>query len=430
MLRRFSLYGFLKNQRYFEDWWLLAFMAKGISFTTWGLLIGFRELMVNLMEIPSGAIADLCGRRKSMILSFVAYIVSFVIFGAATYLPLLFLGMAFFAVGDAFRTGTHKAMIFTWLRLEGRAEERTKTYGYTRSWSKLGSALCVLIAGAFVFISQRFEYTFYFAVIPYLLGIINFLGYPRELDGEIDAGKRVSLKEVVVHLADSLRDAARKADLRRLVFESMGFEGVFKAAKDYLQPILMAAAAVWLGAFVVTEGLSKPQKTVLLASPVFFVLYLLSAAASRNAHRLVDEPGEEDRSARLLWGLDLVAYAALILAMFCGYRVPVILGFVALYVMQNFWRPVLISRFDAHSHHTKKATILSIESQAKSVSTMIVAPILGLAIDLVKARGMCPEGGEFWPIGVLGTLVALGFFLTARRALTRKDDATPQDSSG
>ena len=416
MLSRFSLYGFLKNQRYFEDWWLLAFMAKGISFTTWGLLIGFRELMVNIMEVPSGVVADLFGRRKSMIISFVAYIISFAIFGASRNLGLLFAGMFFFAVGDAFRTGTHKAMIFTWLRLEGRTDEKTRTYGYTRSWSKLGSALCVLIAGGFVFASSRFEYTFYFAIIPYLLGIINFLGYPKELDGDAATGRRIPIKEVTLHLAESLKLATRKADLRRLMFETMGFGGVFEAVKDYLQPILMATAAVWLGSFVITEGLTVPQKTVLVATPVFFVLYLLAAAASRNAHRLVDEPGEEDRSARLLWGMNLLVFAALLAATSLGAGVVVIVAFVALTVMQNFWRPVLISRFDSHSRPAQKATILSIESQATSVSTMIVAPLLGAAIDMVRSHGICTASGEFWPIGVLGGVVALCFFLTAKKS--------------
>ena len=426
MLRRFSLYGFLKNQRYFEDWWLLAFMAKGISFTTWGLLIGFRELMVNVMEVPSGAIADLFGRRKSMILSFVAYIVSFIIFGAARNVTLLFVGMAFFGLGDAFRTGTHKAMIFTWLRDEGRSDEKTRVYGYTRSWSKLGSALCVVIGSAFVFITGKFEYTFYFAVIPYLAGIVNFLGYPKALDGEIEPGKHVSLADVLVHLADSLRDAVRKADLRRLVLESMGFEGVYKASKDYLQPVLMAAAVIWLRSSAVTGGLTTEQKTALLIGPVGFVLYLLAAAASRNAHRLVDEPGEEDRSARRLWGLYLLAFSLLIPATLCGIHALIIVGFMALTVMQNVWRPVLISRFDAHSHHAKKATILSIESQAKSVSTMIVAPLLGYAIDLVKSHGISAPGGEFWPIGVLGALVALGFFLTAGRGAAKRNEEASQ----
>ena len=70
---------------------------------------------------------------------------------------------------------------------------------------------------------------------------------------------------------------------------------------------------------------------------------------------------------------------------YCWFPV-IILGFIALYVMQNLWRPVLISRFDAHSDEAMGATILSIESQAKSVATMIIAPGLGYVVDLMQAR--------------------------------------------
>ena len=55
MLFRFSLYGFLKNQRYFEPFLVLIFLEKGLSFFLIGLLIGFREVVVDLLEIPSGA---------------------------------------------------------------------------------------------------------------------------------------------------------------------------------------------------------------------------------------------------------------------------------------------------------------------------------------------------------------------------------------
>ena len=36
-----------------------------------------------------------------------------------------------------FRGGTHKAMILDWLRAQGRESERTRVYGFTRSWSKI-----------------------------------------------------------------------------------------------------------------------------------------------------------------------------------------------------------------------------------------------------------------------------------------------------
>ena len=80
MLIRFCLYGFLKNQRYFEPFFVLALLEKGLDFATIGLLVGFRELVVLLLEVPSGAIADVFGRRRAMMLSFSAYALSFLLF--------------------------------------------------------------------------------------------------------------------------------------------------------------------------------------------------------------------------------------------------------------------------------------------------------------------------------------------------------------
>ena len=81
MIGRFSLYGFLKNQQYYDYFLILAFRQMGLSYFAIGILVAFREIMINLMEIPTGGVADLCGRRGSMIFSFVSYIISFAIFG-------------------------------------------------------------------------------------------------------------------------------------------------------------------------------------------------------------------------------------------------------------------------------------------------------------------------------------------------------------
>ena len=126
MLFRFSLYGFLKNQRYYDPFLYLVFIEKGLSYFEIGILIGFREICTNLFEIPSGAVADLYGRRRAMIFSFCAYIVSFAIFAESTSLFLLFAAMFFFGLGDAFRSGTHKAIIFDWLRQQGRSDEKNE----------------------------------------------------------------------------------------------------------------------------------------------------------------------------------------------------------------------------------------------------------------------------------------------------------------
>ena len=79
MLGRFCLYGFLKNQQYYDPFLILAFRQMELSFFMIGVLVAFRHLICNLMEIPSGAIADLYGRRKSMILRALALELGFAI---------------------------------------------------------------------------------------------------------------------------------------------------------------------------------------------------------------------------------------------------------------------------------------------------------------------------------------------------------------
>ena len=408
MLFRFSLYGLLKNQRYFEPFLILVFLEKGLTFFQIGLLVAFREVVINLFEIPSGVLADLWGRRRAMIVSFCAYIGSFLVFALAPDLPLLFAAMFLFAIGEAFRSGTHKAMILTWLRLQGRIDERTRVYGYTRSWSKYGSAASVILAAVFVYVSESYLYVFYLSVIPYLVGVINFLGYPEELDGEVSRGS--SLREMRRHLGASFREVFSSRWLRRLVAESVGFQGIYEIIKDYLQPVLRAAAITAGEYWVVTESLSEIQQTALVVGPVYLILYLIAGVASRQSHRIASCAGGEDRAARLLWGVNALLFVVLSVAAYHQLAIAMILAFVLLDTLQNLWRPVQLSRIDAHGKEEQGATLLSIESQAKRGAAVIIAPTLGLAVDAVTAHGL---GGSYWPVGVLGATVALGFFFVA-----------------
>ncbi|MEM8885166.1 MAG: MFS transporter [Planctomycetota bacterium] len=404
-LRRFALYGLLRNQRYFEPFLVLAFLDKGLGFFEIGLLIAFREFVVNLLEIPSGALADMLGRRRVLIAAHVAYVASFVLFGAAHALPLLFVAMFLFAIGESFRTGTHKAMIFDWLRHEDRTAEKTKVYGYTRSWSKTGSAVSVLIAALIVLVTRCYEYTFYLCAIPYALGVVNLLGYPDYLEGE--GRGRVSWRGLVDHLRATWRVVVEEQPLRRLVAQSMGFDGVFYTVKDYLQPVLKAAVVPLAAGIAFAADLSEPQKVAIVAAPVYFGLHALSAVASRRAHRVVERAGDEFRAVRWLWTAGLAVAAALTLGGAFDWFAVLVLAFIALHVLHNFWRPIQVGRYDRFGRSLQGATVLSLESQSRRVATMLAAPLLGLAVDATVASG---AGGAFWPVGVLGLVVGLALF--------------------
>ncbi len=81
---KFCAYGFLKNLRFYEAFLLLFFLENGISYGQIGILYATREIIINVLEIPSGIVADTYGRKHSLIAAFFAYILSFLVFYYST----------------------------------------------------------------------------------------------------------------------------------------------------------------------------------------------------------------------------------------------------------------------------------------------------------------------------------------------------------
>ncbi|WP_146117965.1 MULTISPECIES: MFS transporter [Pirellulaceae] len=394
MINRFCLYGLLKNQRYFAAFWILAFLDKGMSFALIGTLMAFREISVIVMEIPTGAIADMLGRRWAMIVSHVAYVAAFLTFGFTTSTIAIFVAMFAFAIGEAFRTGTHKAIIFSWLKSQGREKEKTQIYGITRSWSQIGSAISVIIAAGMVFVLEDYSVIFWVSAIPAALNIINFLTYPRELDRSATPDK--SRGKVMIRLWEATLSCFTSAKLRRPISESMGYEGMYNASKDYLQPLIqqMVLAIPLLTAWQTT------QRTAVMIAVVYSLLYVLSSFASRYAGPISAFLGDEERAARWLWMAFGGTFVVLLLGTVTDWTGLAIVSFVVLAVLQNIWRPILVGRVANYADDAAMATVLSVESQVKSLGLAIIAPVLGFAVDRT------PEPYQFAPIALFGIAIS------------------------
>lgn len=437
MLFRFCLYGFLKNQRYYDPFLILFFRQAGLSFSVIGLLVGFRELLINIFEVPSGALADLCDRRRCMMFSFCAYIASFCVFAFSSAMWHFFAAMALFALGDAFRTGTHKAMIFGYLVREGRSDEKTRYYGTTRSFSKLGSAVSIVIASAIVFGAAGlqadagldvYRYLFLASIVPYVIGLINFAGYPDHLEGL--NRQAVSARQICSHLYSVGRQTLKASRMRGLMIESIGFEGTYKVAKDYLQPIIMIAAL----SLPLFAGLGSIQRTAGLILVVYVTLHLLESLAARRSEAVRLHAGGAERGTMCLWWANLFVFAAIAVGLGLEWRLGetaadlglavAIIGFVALAALQNLWRPMQVGRFSAASDPANGATVLSIESQAKSLSAAIFAPLLGLAVDwfgIFSPPG--DKGASFVPVALAGLGITAAVLIFRRLAGRRNNSS-------
>jgi MFS family permease len=380
---KFSLYGFLKNLRFFDPFILLFFREMGLSFLQIGTLFSIREIATNVLEVPTGIVADAFGRRRAMIFSFGTYIISFLLFYFLPTYSLYALAMVFFAMGEAFRTGTHKAMIMSYLQRTGQKEKKVAYYGHTRAWAERGAALSSLIAAALVLYSGSYRIVFLGSVIPYIAGLALMISYPRELDGLKRKTESVHFfKEAgrqVVATSKGFIDIFRHPGFLRTLFNSASFDAVFKTVKDYIQPVLQTLAL----ALPVLVSLSGDRRVAVLTGIIYFILYLISAFASSRAGTIEKRISSLAHSVNLTYLIGGILVLATGGLLFVSTRIPAVVLFILLYVLMNLRRPLTVGFVSEQISEGVMASGLSGESQVKTILVAALAPLVGFLADTV-----------------------------------------------
>ena len=418
---KFSAYGFLKNLKLFEPFLILFLLDKGLSFTLIGTLYAYREIMTNLLEVPTGVIADALGRRRSMVQSFLAYITSFLIFYFSSAYWLMLLAMTFFAFGEAFRGGTHKAMIFEYLKLHGWQDQKVDYYGHTRSWSQRGSAVSALIAAAIVFVSGRYDVIFLLSAVPYVLNLVLMLTYPPELDGEIRASG--SLRANFVTVWRSLKNTFRGPGALRATTNVCIYDGFYNAVKDFLQPMVKSLAL----ALPVLAFLQEKQRSAVLVGAVYFCIYLMTSQASRRSGAFAA------RFPTLAKPLNSTMLTGFALGVICGlsylygYHLAAIILFTGIFIIQNLRSPLSVTYVSDTVPCEILATSLSVRSLVTALYTALMAFAIGVLADHIGL------GQALMTLGIALTVLSPLYLITIEQDThacangSRPDEGTEPD---
>ncbi len=367
---KFCAYGFLKNLRFFDAFFILFLVDKGLPYSQIGVLYAVREITINIFELPSGIIADTYGRKTTLAASFIAYIFSFIVFYFSEGFILFLIAFVLFGVADAFRSGTHKGMIMDYLKINGWEEHKIRYYGYTRSWSQTGSALSSLVGGVIVFISANYSSVFIYSVVPYLINLLLIISYPSELNRSIkdrtktvNAGLVTAIKMFVTTVKD--------AKLLKLIYTSANHTAYLKAVKDYIQPV-MVNVALMIPVFMAME---KDKKTGLFIGIFYFIIYILSSRASRYSARFTRRYKNKVAKITLYIGFSSGILAGLFY--FDQLWVPALITFAGIYIAENIRKPALTGFVADHTPNEILTSVMSAQSLLKTILTSVMALVFG-----------------------------------------------------
>ena len=374
----------LKNSWFWLGIWVFYYLLftnyAGIGIIETGLIIG-----MTLGEIPTGAIADLLGKKKTLLISFSLTSAGLFGIGFAPNLLFLIISVFFSGVGTSFYSGTLEALVYDSLKEEKQENRYAKVIASIGSLQLISPAFAIFIGGFLYYFSPR---------LPFLLhGLFYFIGFILCLfliEPHIDS-EQFSLAGFIEQTKQGFRELSKNKKVlsQTLLFLSVG--GIIVIADEMLN-----------GFLGVEFGFNEQMAGILWA-----VIYLLSSLASQLTPKLSNYLNE-NKSLIVIGGLMGISF---IISPYIGLFVGGIslLFRSSLQVTFSNLTSIVINK---NTQSKYRATTLSTFNMLKNVPYVLTAFFIGSLADKFSAKIIA-----FW----LGIILFLLLFFQIRIRKKDKD---------
>ncbi len=371
---KFCIYGFLKNLRFFDAFFILFLIEKGLPYTQIGILYAVREICINIFEVPSGIIADTYGRKNALIGSFFVYIISFSVFYLSNDFWLLLIAFIIYGIGEAFRSGTHKGMIMDYLKLNHWEGQIINYYGHTRSWSQKGSAISALVAGLIVFYSGTYQNIFLYSIIPYLLNLFLIISYPKELNRSLEQINQKSRFGIRL-TTKSFFKIIKQPNVLKIINTSAIHTAYLRAVKDYIQLLMVNVALI----IPIMINVEVEKKNGIVIGVIYFFIYLATSRASQFSSKVAAKSKQNISYITLLLGFIF----GIICGVFYIYDLWIIsiIAFAGIYIVENIRKPILTGYVADQVPNEILTSVISAQSLLRTIITAILAFVFGIIAD-------------------------------------------------
>jgi len=155
-IRRFVLFRLLYSARFYYPVFTVLFLDYGLTLEQFSILNLVWALSIVIAEVPSGALADLIGRKKLIVYAAGLMVVelaliAFVPMGASALLFWMFFGNRVCSgLSEAAASGADEALAFDSLKLLGREDEWSRILERTGHVVSIGFFITMII-GAFAY---------------------------------------------------------------------------------------------------------------------------------------------------------------------------------------------------------------------------------------------------------------------------------------
>jgi MFS family permease len=182
---------------------VLFYQENGLNMQDVLTLKGIYSVAIVILEIPSGYIADVWGRKKSLILGSILGCVGFIIYSFSSNFSGFLLAELTLGIGSSFISGSDSAMLYDSLQKMGKEKEYLKQESRVMSVGNFAEALAGIAGGSLALISLRTPFIFQSFIAFIAIPASIFLLDPNQNSEKVKIGFQHILSIVKFALWDN-----------------------------------------------------------------------------------------------------------------------------------------------------------------------------------------------------------------------------------
>lgn len=334
---------------------VLFWQQNGLSMTQIMLLQSVYAIGVSILELPTGAFADYFGKKRSLLLGALFWVVGCFWYGSSHTFWQFVLGELLVGVGSAFFSGADRAYLHQVLAQEGQENTFKKVEGKARGIIQIAQGIGSIIGGFLASISLGFT------IIA--TGVVNIISF----------GTIVSFPPIKEQKQSSIGYVQIIKESIVLIYHH----------KELLWLTLFFAvfyALVWPLQFYAQVYLKVINLPVYQFGIAYFLFNLIAAFFLQFTHEV------EMKVKKYVYTLLTISIVlALIL---CGlFQTIFLIPVWSVFIIANFMNQTIISsRVLAIIPHQKAATVLSFQSLVRRIIYAAIIPFLGYLSDMYTLK--------------------------------------------
>lgn len=249
--------------------WVALLALRGFSLLEIGMLESIFHIVSSSFEIPSGVVADVFGRKRTMVLASLVSLVSGLLMIWSYNFWTVAFAIGFSALSYNLESGTREALAYDSLKFVGQEEKYNKFASTEMMLYRITSSTATLCAGFALWLGYRGAYAF--DIFSGLIAIVIACSLKEVEDENANKGDYRNVKEGIGYR------------IKNVITESCHFMITNKKARNIMVINALIGAVSTLVLFFLQAKLPLAGLSDALLGPALFVMGLGAALGAKAA---------------------------------------------------------------------------------------------------------------------------------------------------